>query len=298
MVGNFGLGLMSDTAPPAISGATISPSSINQSQSVTIEWDATNMTSTDISYVEFVGKGLIRRASTTDYTSYSVTISGEDLPLMEDNVIKIVAANAGGYGSDSSLTLTVIATPSSLSYFKREELVIIDVPDLVRQLFIDDLRNHLLKHIVSHDKITTNHQGTWQELPAIYIHEMESIPISTNEAIPGGVGDTWSSTIQIDLITSDDSYCNYPPPEAGELDTDDTKYDGAEKVLNVIKEIVKATLAESREGYTSDSISDFQWDNNELQGSNLVEGGYDGVSDIWAIEMTYRFNLEVVTRDG
>jgi len=182
--------------------------------------------------------------------------------------------------------------------FQKEQVSIPDVTDLIRQLLIDDLRNHLLKHIVKHEKIVTIYKGTWEEYPAIYIRELESVPMLQEEAIPGGVGSTWSSIVEIHLITSDDSYANYPPAAPGELDTEATRLTGAEKVLNAIKWIVYRTIAENREDYASDTITDFQWDDNKLLNTALIDGGYEGVADIWAIVMTYQFDLEIVSRDG
>ncbi len=182
--------------------------------------------------------------------------------------------------------------------FQKEEISIPDTPDLVRQLLIDDLRNHLLKHVVPHEKIITAYQATWGELPGIYIKEVEYIPMLQEEAIPGGVGSTWTSIIEIHLISSDDSYTNYPLPNAGELDADETRFNGAEKVLNVIKNLVYRTIAENRENYASDTIPTFVWDDNKLLSSTLLDGGYDGDLDNWAIIMAYQFDMEIVSRDG
>ena len=100
------------------------------------------------------------------------------------------------------------------------------------------------------------------------------------------------------MITSDDSFCNYPPPDPGEEDSEATRFSGAEKVLNVIRQIVYRTIAENRENYASDTITDFVWDDNKLVNSALIDGGYDGVEDMWAIIMTYQFDMEIVSRDG
>jgi len=185
-----------------------------------------------------------------------------------------------------------------VEYYQREAVNIPDVPDLVRQLLTDNKRNHLLYRVVPHEKVVLHYKGTWEEYPGIYIRELEMIPMSLEEAIPGGVGSTWQSIIQIDIITSDDSYINYPPAEPGELDDEATKFDGAEKVLNALKWIIIRILEENREGYESSVLPTFQWDDLELTDASLVDGGYGGVGDIWALEMKYNFKVEVVTRDG
>ena len=186
----------------------------------------------------------------------------------------------------------------TIPYHQKEAINIHDLPDLVRQLLIDPYRNHLLYRVVPNARMTTNYQGVWDELPAIYIVETSDEPDIIEEAIPGGIGSTWVSTVEIHLITSDDSYCNYPPPEPGELDDESTRYDGAEKVLQVLKQLVYMTIAENMRGYESDVLATFRWDEAKYEGSSLVEGGYGGVKDIWAIIMTYTFECEVVSRDG
>lgn len=187
---------------------------------------------------------------------------------------------------------------ADLKYYQREEVVIPDEVDLVRQLLTDDLRNHLLKFVVPLENIITAYQGTWEELPAIYIKKVGNVSMITEEAIPGGIGSSWKSMVQMDLIASDDSFCNYPPPPPGEADTEDTRYDGAEKVLNVIHQILHRIFSENRVGYESTILPTFQWDNVEPSGFEFVDGGYEGVRDIWAISLIYQFDFEVVTRDG
>jgi len=283
---------------PVISDVTMSSDAITQADSTTITFKVTNMTSTDFADVEALGRGIIYRASTTDYLNYTITLHGENYPLMTDNIMRISAINDGRSAIDDTLTLTVTAVDSSPAYYKKEEIDVPDLPDLVRQLLTDPLLNHYLYRVVKNERIITNYQGTWDELPAIYIIEISDKPDMVEEAIPGGVGSTWVSTVQIHLITSDDSYCNYPPPDVGDLDDESTRFDGAEKVLGVLKQLVYRTIAENRFGYASDVLATFQWDDAKYEGSELIAGGYDGVKDNWAIIMTYSFECEVVSRDG
>ena len=183
--------------------------------------------------------------------------------------------------------------------YQRKEVVIPDEQALVRQLLTDDYRNHLLKFVVPYENIITAYQGTWEEFPAIYIKKVGNTTMITEAAIPGGIGSSWKSLIQLDLITSDDSFCNYPPPAPGEADTEDTRYDGAEKVLNVIHQIIHRILSENRQGYESLTLPTFQWDNVQPVGFENIDGGYDGVRDIWALSLIYEFDFEVVSRtDG
>jgi len=111
MFGRFGLGLMKTPdevlVPPVISGVTVVPSTITKSESVKISWSITNMTSSDLSFIEFVGTGVIIQGLSSDYSAYTVTIPGSDLPLMTDNIVKIVAVNSDGWDTDTSKTLTV-----------------------------------------------------------------------------------------------------------------------------------------------------------------------------------------------
>lgn len=184
----------------------------------------------------------------------------------------------------------------AVPYYKKEAIDIPDLPGLVRQLLIDPLRNHMLYRIVPEDKIVLHYEGTWQELIGIYIKETSMTPILTEEAIPGGIGSTWEATIEIHIITSDDSYCNYPPPDPGEAPDDSTRFDGAENVLKVLKQLVYRTIAENKKGYESDILATFQWDNANLVSGEMIDGGYDGVKDMWAYIMTYTFECEVVSR--
>lgn len=179
--------------------------------------------------------------------------------------------------------------------YQRKEIVIPDEVALVRQLLTDDYRNHLLKSVVPYEKIITAYQGSWEELPAIYIKKVGNVSMIAEEAIPGGIGSSWQSMIQLDLITSDDSECNYPlrtqPGVAGTL------YEGAEKALNVIHQLIHRILSENRKGYESTTLPTFQWDDIKPVGFENLDGGYDGVNDIWALSLIYQFDFEVVNRE-
>jgi hypothetical protein len=182
--------------------------------------------------------------------------------------------------------------------YKREAVDIPDVPALVKQLLSNPLLDHMLYLVVPDEKIVFNYEGTWQEYPGIYITDISMVPDLVEENIPGGIGSTWAATVQIHLITSKNSYINYPPGAAvaGETDDESTRENGAENVLKVLKWLVYRTIAENRRGYQSDVLPTFQWDNAIYDVGELIDGGYEGVDDIWAYIMTYTFECQVVSR--
>lgn len=180
--------------------------------------------------------------------------------------------------------------------FQKEAITIPDEVGLIVEALNDDLRNHKLKHIMNLENIVTKAPETWDELPAIYVKKVGFTSLMRQEALPsGGIGDIWESVIEIHLITSDDSYINYPPPDPGELDDESTRRNGAENVLNVMKWIIHTFLAENTV-FTSSTIPTFQWDDNQPVSYEIVDGGYTN-RDIWAIILTYRFHFEMEMRE-
>jgi len=180
--------------------------------------------------------------------------------------------------------------------YQKEAVEIPDICKLIRQLLIDDLRNHKLKHLVPHEKIIPNFEGTFEELPCILIQHVGETNMLKEEAIPGGTGSTWTSAVEITIICTDDAYCNYPPHEPGELDDGSTRFDGAEKVLNTIYWILYRTLSENRRGYEADFLDTYQWDDIRPVGFEMIPGGYNGERDLWALILAWEFDQEIVSR--
>jgi len=299
-----GLGLMQSVGsvlnPPVISGATISASSITQGQSITLNWNVTNMISTDLSFIEFVGKGIIRKASSTDYIAYSLTIAGEDLPVMTDNIIRIVVVNDDGWGVDITLTLTVTAIPSSSAYYLKEVAVIPDEVDVIIKLLKTDSLNHRLKHIVLLENIWKEVPLNWKEIPGIYVRKIANVTLVQEQFIREDydtgddiIGNVWTADIAFDLVAHVKTIFNYPPIET---DPDTTvRYEHAKNCLAVMESLLRTILSENRK-YVDPDDSTFQWDSLEPISYGLVDGGYEGARDVWAIQVVYRFQFEQEVR--
>lgn len=180
--------------------------------------------------------------------------------------------------------------------YQKEAIVIPDELGLIVEALRDDLRNHKLKHIMNLENIVTKSPETWDEFPAIYVMKSGFVSMMRQEAMPGGgIGNIWESEFQFHLITSDDSYINYPPAAPGELDDESTRHDGAENVLNVMQWLIHTFFSENTK-YVSSAIPTFQWDDVQPVGYELVDGGYT-TRDIWAIILIYRFHFEVEMRE-
>jgi len=180
--------------------------------------------------------------------------------------------------------------------FQKDAITIPDELGLIVEALNDDLRNHKLKHIMDLENIVTKAPETWDELPAIYVRKSAFATLMRQEALPsGGIGNIWESDFEFHLITSDDSYINYPPADAGELDDESTRHDGAENVLNVMQWLIHTFFSENTV-YASSTIPTFQWDDVQPVGYELVDGNYS-TRDIWAIILVYRFHFEVEMRE-
>lgn len=202
----------------------------------------------------------------------------------------------GGLGLTKSVAPTVVLPTGT-----ENEIKIPDVVELVRQLLVDPLRNHKLTRIVDADLIFTMIPTTWKNLPAIYIKKIGHITEQREEELPSGnIGEVWKAEVLFEIVTSRDSYTYYPVPGIGESPPADgsTKMEGAEKVLNTIAWLIDFTLSENRVKYELDTDATFHWDDVKQGSYQLVDGGYRGSENLWAILVSYMFDLEVETRDG
>ena len=305
MIGNFGLGLMKNTgalSPPVISGVSMTNSSITQAESTVITFTVTQMTATDLAYLEVVGKGYINRVSTSDNVNYTITLHGADLPLMTANELLITAINSGGSDTDDSLELTVTAAPSTIpSYYLKDPIPIPDEVGTIIKLIETDLLNHRLKHIIPYKNIYREMPKQWPEFPGMYIRKIGNATLVEQEFIREDydtgddvIGNIWESDVAFDLVAHVKSTFNYPPIETDGADADN-KYEGAKNCLPVMEHILRTILSENRK-YTDPDDSTFQWDTVEPIDYGLIDGGYAGARDVWAIQVVYRFRFEQEVR--
>ncbi|MHA1662576.1 MAG: hypothetical protein ACTSVR_04900, partial [Candidatus Thorarchaeota archaeon] len=104
------------------------------------------------------------------------------------------------------------------------------------------------------------------------------------------VGYVWEADIAFDLIAHVKQIFNYPP-----IDTDpDTtvRYEHAKNCLPVMHTLLHTILSENRK-FTDPEDDTFKWDNIETGSYNLIDGGYGGARDVWAIQCIYRFQFEM-----
>jgi len=276
-------------------------SSITQAESTTITFDVTNMLSTNYSYVEAVGKGIIKKCSTTDYTSYTLILQGADLPVMTANTLRISAINDGGSDADETLELTVTAVPATIpSYYKKEAIVFANEVDVIIQLLETDLLNHRLKHVIPYANIYKEQPLNWKELPGMYIRKIAHASIVKEQFIREDYdtgldvyGNVWTADIAFDLVAHVKQIVNYPPIET---DPDDTvRYEHAKNCLPLMQAVLDSILTENRK-YTDPDGSTLQWDSVEALPYNLIDGGYEGARDVWALRVVYKFQFEMEVR--
>ncbi len=289
-------------AVPVISNVVMTSSSITQGQSTKIDFDATNMTATDFGYVEAVGKGVIKKCTTTDNAHYTVTIYGADLPVMTANPLRITIINAGGSDTDDTLTLTVTAAPSApIAYRLKEAIPIPDEVDLVIKLLENNLLNHRLKHILPLTNILKEQPSQWKEFPGMYIRKVSNVTMveaqSLGEDYDTGlekIGSVWQCDIAFDIVAHVKTIFNYPPVVTdGEANS--VRYEHAKNCLPVLHTILHTILSENRQ-YVDPDGSTLQWDSVEPVDYGLVDGGYAGARDVWAIQVLYRFQFEMEVR--
>ena len=298
-----GLGLMKNTgaSPPVISDISMTNSSITQAESTTITFKVTQMTATDFAYVEAVGKGYIKRVSTSDNINYTVILYGADLSLMTANDLLISAINSGGSDTDESLELTVTAVPATIaSYYLKEYTPMPDEVSTIIKLLETNLSNHRLKHIIPFKNIIREMPKIWTDLPGIYIRKIGNVSIVQEQFLREDYdsgddiyGNVWQADIAFDLGAHVKTIFNYPPIET---DPDNTvRYEGAKNCLPVMEHLLRTIISENRK-YTDPDDSRFQWDSVESTPYELVDGGYAGAKDVWAIKVVYRFQFEMEVR--
>jgi hypothetical protein len=186
--------------------------------------------------------------------------------------------------------------------FQKESIKIPDEAGLAIALLRDDLRNHRLKHIVPNNHIVKESPtDRWTLLPGIYVRKVANLGIINGEQLAENddgtidYGYIWMADLQFDLIAHAKTSFYYPPKEIfGELE--ENRYKHAKNCLPVIHWILHATLSENRK-FSLPADPDFKWDTVEAGPFELVDGGYDGARDVWAIQALYRFQFEMVTRN-
>lgn len=301
MIGNLGLGLMKNTPAPVISSVSMTNSSITQLESTTITFQATEMTATDLAFVEVVGKAIIKKASTTDNLNYTIILYGADLPILSSNTLSIQAVNTDGFAEDTSLELTVTSAPSVIpSYYKKEAITFADEVDVIIKLLKTDLINHRLKHIIPYANIYKEHPLNWKELPGLYIRKIANATLVQGEFIREDYdtgddvyGNVWTADIAFDLVAHVKTIFNYPPKQTDPSTT--VRYEHAKNCLPVMHNLLNTILSENRQ-YTDPDGSTLQWDNLELLNYDLIDGGYEGARDVWALQSIYRFQFEMEVR--
>lgn len=181
----------------------------------------------------------------------------------------------------------------TVPYRKKLPMNIPDEVGLVIAMLRNDLLNHKLKHVVPHDHIIRKSKElTFLQLPAILIEKVGSVEMLKSEPLPpdGKLGYQWQADIKIDCICNLDEVSYYPPPEPGEVEKDETRFEGAENFLRIPAWIVYAIMSENREGYTDSLLT---IDDIQPTGYEYVPGDYDGVADLWAISQTFTIWFEM-----
>lgn len=185
-------------------------------------------------------------------------------------------------------------------YFQKEALIIPDEVELALQLLEDDLRNHRLKHIVKKVNVVRRYQKPkyLTDLPGIEIEKIGFVGEISPEVIneDDDIGYTWHSDLAFNLIMTREGKIYYPPADPGKAPLEANRYEGGDKILNVLEWIVHSILSENRK-YQSDTVATFQWDNRQLMDYIPIHP-YEGVRDTWEVTLVYRFKFEVVMRSG
>jgi hypothetical protein len=186
-------------------------------------------------------------------------------------------------------------------YYKKEVIKIPDEVGLVISLLNDDLLNHRLSHLVPHDQVIREHPNSWVQFPAIYVRKIANTSLVTESSLGEDydtgeevLGSVWSADIALDIVAHVNTEFNYPPIElVGDLE--EYRYKHAKNCLPVLQWIVNSVLHENRH-YTDPSGSTLQFDTAEMVGYNLIDGGYSGVRDVWALQVVYRMQFEMEGR--
>jgi hypothetical protein len=215
-------------------------------------------------------------------------------------MLTISAINVGGSDTDLTLTLTVTAVPATvLSTTFRDFIPIVDEVDLVIKLIKTDLLNHRLKHILPFNNIYKEQPLNWKDFPGIYIRKVSNVTMVQTESLGEDydtglekIGNVWQCDIAFDIVAHVKTIFNYPPTETDEADS--VRYEHAKNCLPVLHKVLHAILSENRT-YLDPDGSTLQWDFVEPvpNGYNLIDGGYNGARDVWAIQVLYRFQFEM-----
>lgn len=190
----------------------------------------------------------------------------------------------------------------ALRYYQKEPIKIPDEADLVIKLLKTDLRNHRLKHIVDFKNIIKEAPVRWTDYPGIYVRKVDHVAMVQNELLDvdedsgvESIGYVWQADIQIDFVAHVKTMFYYPPHEIDGY-VEENRYQHAKNCLPVLHWIVHAILAENRK-YTDPDDATFQFDTVDPGPFANIDGGYDGVRDVWAIQALYRMQFEMVMRD-
>jgi hypothetical protein len=181
-----------------------------------------------------------------------------------------------------------VPTPTRTVPAPQSQREAIKIPDEVELLinFIKDRQlNHLLRLIVPDDNILTKAPTEFIRLPAIVVQKVAFASKIKAEPIPpdGNIGNVWYADIEIALVSTENSKVNYPSNDS---------FEGAEKTLNILYWIIFSMFSEHKAYYSEDDPT-FGWDDNEQVNVSYFNGGYNGVPDLWATILTFRFQFEV-----
>jgi len=184
-------------------------------------------------------------------------------------------------------------------YRKKEATKIPDEVGLVIAMLRDDLINHKLKHVVPHKNIIRKKAETFLELPAILVEKIGSLEMLSSEPLPpdARLGYYWQAEMTVTCVCPEDIYTYYPPAPPGEVEPEETKFDGAENFLRVPAWLVYTILSENREGYT-DPETGLMIDDIQPVSFLYMAGDYRGVSDLWAITQTFNIKFEMEAQNG
>jgi hypothetical protein len=257
------------------------------------------MSATDYAYLEVVDKNIIKRAYSTDNLNYSILLYGTDLPIMDINDLLLIAINAGGFDTNLSLKLTVTATPGVIpAYSLREAIRIPDEVGLVIKLLKTSAINHRLKHIIPYENIHKEQPAQWKDLPGMYIRKVSNVSMVRKENLGEDyetgvekIGHVWQCDILFDLVAHVKTIFNYPPIETDGEDSAN-RYEHAKNCLPVMHQLLHTILMENR-SYTDPDGSTLEWDFIEPGEYQLIDGGYAGARDVWAIQCLYTFQFEM-----
>lgn len=188
----------------------------------------------------------------------------------------------------------------AIPYYKKEAVVIPDEVGTVIDLLETDLLNHRLKHIIPLENIYRKPPKLWKDFPGIYIRKVANASIVQEQFIKEDYdtgkdiyGNVWTADIAFDLVAHVKTIFNYPPKSTDPTTT--VRYEHASECLPVMQNVLNTILSENRT-YTNPEDDSLQWDSVEFLNYNLIDGGYSGARDVWALSVVYRFQFEQEVR--